>query len=193
LDAGAGAEWTIDGEQNHQIGYFDTCAFSVQLFYSQKIGGQDIIDLITTSIERFAWNGRVGALGYLYCQRLLQEEGGVDGQVSDQLVRPDWDGMKMVPLRPTIGIGRDFDGVCGIPSALVECQLGMIQVYYLHGIPEYTYGSRLHRVAVAEVSVRVRSRIHAFFRLLAATIKPKLLDLQQKEGKSAWFTGFRCG
>jgi hypothetical protein len=84
---------------------------------------------------------------------------------------------------PTIGIGRDFDGVCGIHSAPVECQLGMIQVCYLHGIPEYTYGSRLHRVAVAEVSVCVRSRIHAFFRLLAVTIKHKILILQQNEGK----------
>jgi hypothetical protein len=97
LSAGvaSGSAWTIHGEQSHRIEHFETYAFSVQLSYfgnPQAIGLQDVIDLITSSIERFAWNGRVGARGYLYCQLLSQTQDGMGGQ--DGI--PDCYGMKWV-------------------------------------------------------------------------------------------------
>lgn len=42
------------------------------------IGNQDIIDLINSSIEKFQWEGKVGAAGVMGCQSLTGLVGGVD-------------------------------------------------------------------------------------------------------------------
>jgi hypothetical protein len=57
--------------RNEELVNYRSCAFAVDLSgsdHSQKIGTQDVIDLINTSIEKFAWDGRVGSLGYMYCE-----------------------------------------------------------------------------------------------------------------------------
>ena len=57
----------------HQLVQYGTCAFGVTAGYQigvayVKIGNQDIIDLIHSSIDKFQWNGLVGAKGELQCQ-----------------------------------------------------------------------------------------------------------------------------
>lgn len=67
--------WEVEaavGEQHQIVGY-GTCNFGVTGttgtgdvdFY---LGAQDIVDIINTSIEMFAWNGFVGASGNMTCQ-----------------------------------------------------------------------------------------------------------------------------
>ncbi len=58
-----------------------TCVFGVQSDYvaakanaAYKVGGQDIIDLITDSISRFSYNGKVGASGGMDCKGDLSSQ-----------------------------------------------------------------------------------------------------------------------
>ncbi|CDM27563.1 unnamed protein product [Penicillium roqueforti FM164] len=54
----------------HQLVQYGTCAFGVTSGSSgARIGNQDIIDLINSSIARFEWNGLVGAKGSISCQQ----------------------------------------------------------------------------------------------------------------------------
>ena len=69
-----GGTWTIETvmDQNHQLAQYRSCAFSAHALDatvpSAHIGNQDIIDLITTSVARFARDGLVAAHGYMACQ-----------------------------------------------------------------------------------------------------------------------------
>ncbi|KAJ4361764.1 hypothetical protein N0V83_010704 [Neocucurbitaria cava] len=52
---------------------YGTCALGVQSFDSASgtwynVGNQDIIDVINTSIQKFTFNGLVGAKGNMHCQ-----------------------------------------------------------------------------------------------------------------------------
>jgi len=38
-----------------------------------KIGNQDIIDAINESINRFTWDGKVGAAGHMKCQEWIDD------------------------------------------------------------------------------------------------------------------------
>jgi hypothetical protein len=69
-----GGTWTVEAVFNlpHQLVQFGTCAFGVQAKDVTgawfKVGNQDIIDLIHSSVDRFSWNGLVGAKGTMPCQ-----------------------------------------------------------------------------------------------------------------------------
>ncbi|KAJ4369601.1 hypothetical protein N0V83_005363 [Neocucurbitaria cava] len=65
-----GGTWTVAVGQ-HQLVQYGTCAFGVtpedSLNYAY-IGNQDIIDVINASIQKFSYNGKVGAKGVMGCQ-----------------------------------------------------------------------------------------------------------------------------
>ncbi len=73
--AGTQGSWEVEssvGEQ-HQLVQYGTCAFGVTGTTGTgdvdfNVGAQDIVDLITSSIQMFASDGLVGALGNMACQ-----------------------------------------------------------------------------------------------------------------------------
>lgn len=67
-----GGSWTILTSDQHQLVQYGTCAFGVtteDLLPALSIGNQDIIDLINSSIQKFSWNGLVGARGQMACRQ----------------------------------------------------------------------------------------------------------------------------
>lgn len=71
----AGGTWSVyEGADLSptQIVSYGTCVMDVKGRTPDdgtfKIGNQDIIDIINSSIEKFAWNGLVGAMGTTACQ-----------------------------------------------------------------------------------------------------------------------------
>jgi hypothetical protein len=69
---GAG-EWTVEGFllQDHQLVEWKTCAFgimSIQATMLFLVGNQDIIDLLRDSVRDFTLDGRVGAMGKMWCR-----------------------------------------------------------------------------------------------------------------------------
>ncbi|KAH7129015.1 putative necrosis-inducing factor-domain-containing protein [Dactylonectria macrodidyma] len=75
-----GGTWTVGaGGEHHQLVQYGTCAFGAQgdgSINAAYIGNQDIIDLINSSIDKFQWNGLVGAKGSMGCQSLKGLVGG---------------------------------------------------------------------------------------------------------------------
>jgi hypothetical protein len=76
-----GGRWEVENflGQQHQLVEWGTCAFGVQanhvgspFFY---VGNEDIIDVINTSIQKFSWNGLVGAKGFMWCNPLTLSPG----------------------------------------------------------------------------------------------------------------------
>ena len=68
--AGSGT-WPVAAGAQRQLVQYGTCALGAQLSNTANIayvGNQDIIDLINTSIDKFSWNGKVGAKGTMDCQ-----------------------------------------------------------------------------------------------------------------------------
>jgi hypothetical protein len=78
---GSQGTWEVEnaiGEQ-HQLVQYGSCAFGVQGDGKNgnvdfHVGSQDIVDLINSSVQQFASNGKVGASGYMTCN------GDVEGQ-----------------------------------------------------------------------------------------------------------------
>ncbi|KAJ5745953.1 hypothetical protein N7520_011135 [Penicillium odoratum] len=67
----SGGTWTFEGfGVQHQLVQYGTCAFGVTVSadYYTMIGNEDIIDLITDSIEKYKWEGKVGAKGHMMCE-----------------------------------------------------------------------------------------------------------------------------
>lgn len=69
-----GGDWTVDSSGvQHQLVQYGGCAFGIQGQGSPvgnvdfTIGNQDIIDIITTSINMFGGSGQVGAKGTMSC------------------------------------------------------------------------------------------------------------------------------
>ncbi|KAF9037159.1 putative necrosis-inducing factor-domain-containing protein, partial [Panaeolus papilionaceus] len=65
--------YTLPIDSYFEIESFGTCAIGgfsafVRPMSNVKIGGQDVIDIITDSVRRFQWNGLVGAKGDMRCQ-----------------------------------------------------------------------------------------------------------------------------
>lgn len=75
-----GGTWTTWGNPQRQLVQYGSCAFGVQTNEGTwyKVGNQDIIDLIHSSIEKFQWNGLVGAKGSMNCQSLDDSWVGVE-------------------------------------------------------------------------------------------------------------------
>jgi hypothetical protein len=75
-----GGTWTVGlGGEHHQLVQYGTCAFGINGDSSANaayIGNQDIIDLINSSIQKFSWEGKVGAKGHMSCQSLQGLVGG---------------------------------------------------------------------------------------------------------------------
>ncbi len=77
---GTDSEWEIEnviGEQHQLVGY-GSCNFGVQGSGAGpnagfKVGAQDIVDLIQSSIQKYEWNGKVGAEGVMPCVGLSTE------------------------------------------------------------------------------------------------------------------------
>ncbi|KAF2664834.1 glycoside hydrolase family 18 protein [Microthyrium microscopicum] len=74
--------WEVEAavHEQHQIVQAGTCAFGVQGSTGEgsvdfSVGAQDIVDLINSSVQQFASNGKVGAGGNMACN-------GNNGQVS---------------------------------------------------------------------------------------------------------------
>ncbi|OIW24824.1 hypothetical protein CONLIGDRAFT_684731 [Coniochaeta ligniaria NRRL 30616] len=65
-----GGQWSVTSGSQHQLVQWGTCAFGVQgccgdaFFY---IGNEDIIDIIHDSINKFGFNGIIGAKGRMQC------------------------------------------------------------------------------------------------------------------------------
>lgn len=79
-----GGTWTVEASTGnpHQLVQYGTCAFGVKLVqasegWQYKVGNQDIIDLITTSIEKFEKDGLVAARGIMQCEALVGHPMGV--------------------------------------------------------------------------------------------------------------------
>ncbi|DAA73860.1 TPA_exp: Uncharacterized protein A8136_4063 [Trichophyton benhamiae CBS 112371] len=68
----AGGTWTVQVGGWHQLVQFGTCALGVRNagpgWHAIKVGNQDIIDVINTSIQKFKWFDKVGASGEMPCQ-----------------------------------------------------------------------------------------------------------------------------
>lgn len=68
------ASWEVESfvKQQHQLVEYGSCAFGVQGGKDGDayflVGNQDIIDIIHTSIEKFAAAGTVGAKGEMVCR-----------------------------------------------------------------------------------------------------------------------------
>jgi hypothetical protein len=65
--------------QQHEIEKEGTCIFGVQAIGKDgnidfHVGGQDIVDIITTSIEKFGGSGRVGASGSMLCKGTVKSQ-----------------------------------------------------------------------------------------------------------------------
>lgn len=65
-----GGTWTIGEDDQRTLATYGTCAFGVEVEsgFVGYVGNQDIIDLINSSIEMFAWGALVGAKGEMSCQ-----------------------------------------------------------------------------------------------------------------------------
>ena len=80
---GGGGSWEVENvaQSFHQLVQYGSCAFGVQGHSGSSpgfnVGNQDIIDLIHSSVDKFAWNGLVGSKGDMPCQPLLVSEGNV--------------------------------------------------------------------------------------------------------------------
>ncbi|KAL5337697.1 hypothetical protein BJX70DRAFT_409027 [Aspergillus crustosus] len=75
-DATTGFTTPVAGKQHREIGHYGTCAFGVQALKVDghatfQTGGQDIIDLIKDSVNKYAWQGKVGAKGTMRCKGTL--------------------------------------------------------------------------------------------------------------------------
>ena len=73
--AGGDGEWEVENviAEQHQIVGYGSCNFGVQGSGSApnlgfKVGAQDIVDLIQSSIQKYEWNGKVGAEGVMPCR-----------------------------------------------------------------------------------------------------------------------------
>jgi len=63
--------WPVASGAQRKLVQYGTCALGAQLSNTANIayvGNQDIIDLINTSIDKFSWNGKVGAKCTMDCQ-----------------------------------------------------------------------------------------------------------------------------
>jgi hypothetical protein len=66
--------WTVQLGSQHQLVQYGTCAIGVGANPGSgtvHVGNQDIIDLINTSINKFSYQGKVGAKGVTSCQGAL--------------------------------------------------------------------------------------------------------------------------
>lgn len=73
--AGTDGSWEVEAAvgKQHQLVQSGTCAFGVTGTIGMgdvafHVGAQDIVDLINSSVQTFAWNGLVGASGSMSCQ-----------------------------------------------------------------------------------------------------------------------------
>jgi hypothetical protein len=71
-----GGTWTIacGGPSQRTYATYGTCAVGAHCAYSSAdavyIGNQDTIDIINSSIQKFSYQGKVGALGHMGCQSI---------------------------------------------------------------------------------------------------------------------------
>ncbi|KAK3937373.1 putative necrosis-inducing factor-domain-containing protein [Diplogelasinospora grovesii] len=84
--AGGGTWYVLGIAGQRQLVQYGTCAFGVTVFIPRgvlltKIGNQDIINRINTSIDKFASNGLVGAEGLMECEDILSADGYRDDPV----------------------------------------------------------------------------------------------------------------
>lgn len=74
--------WTVGRDDKYlvQLASCGSCTFGVETdnFFSTAVGNQDAADVITDSIAKFAWNGRVGAEGYMGCETDFGQLAGTD-------------------------------------------------------------------------------------------------------------------
>ncbi|KAF7969261.1 hypothetical protein HWV62_27856 [Athelia sp. TMB] len=74
-----GGTWTTGSGSQRQLVQFGTCALGVTVENGlAKVGNQDIIDLINSSIQMFGSGGRVAAKGTMPCQGALGGTSTVD-------------------------------------------------------------------------------------------------------------------
>ncbi len=83
LQAGAATDrgiWTEPRIGHHSIASHGTCVFGVEGTGSAidnadyKVGGQDVVDLITDAIRQFTWEGKVGAHGFMDCKGTIKAQ-----------------------------------------------------------------------------------------------------------------------
>ncbi|KAK3500592.1 hypothetical protein B0T13DRAFT_535440 [Neurospora crassa] len=70
---GTQGQWTVENGQQHQLVQYGACKFGIQGLNKHgngwfHVGAQDIVDIITDSINKFGGSGRVGAKGLMDCK-----------------------------------------------------------------------------------------------------------------------------
>lgn len=70
---------TVVGHNQREVAKYGSCAFGIEASKTKGnvkfwVGGQDVIDLINSSIENYGKNGRVGAKGDMLCNGNLQSQ-----------------------------------------------------------------------------------------------------------------------
>lgn len=75
-----GGTWTVILNIQRTLVTYGTCAFGVTetTGLNAKIGNQDIIDLINSSIQMFTYEGLVGSKGSMSCQGVVGGNSNVD-------------------------------------------------------------------------------------------------------------------
>ena len=70
-NVGGSGIWPVAAGAQRKLLQYGTYALGAQLSNTANIayvGNHDVIDLIDTSIDKFSWNGKVGATGTMDCQ-----------------------------------------------------------------------------------------------------------------------------
>ncbi|KAF7554695.1 hypothetical protein G7Z17_g2698 [Cylindrodendrum hubeiense] len=82
IEGDATTEWTtlVVGEEQREIASYGSCAFGVEATETTgnanfQVGGQDVIDIINSAINRFGGSGNIGAQGEMDCNGNIKDQG----------------------------------------------------------------------------------------------------------------------
>jgi hypothetical protein len=81
IEGDGSTEWTVQvtGMRQRKIAAHKSCAFGVE---ATKVdgnievffGGQDLINIINTSVKKYGKNGKIGAVGDLHCKGNIKQQ-----------------------------------------------------------------------------------------------------------------------
>ncbi|KAJ4197154.1 hypothetical protein NW767_009046 [Fusarium falciforme] len=81
IEGDGGTKWTtqVVGKNQRKIAAAGTCAFGVEATkvdgnVNFAFGGQDLIDIINTSVEKYSKDGKIGATGDLHCSGNVKQQ-----------------------------------------------------------------------------------------------------------------------
>ncbi|KAM6532556.1 hypothetical protein FSOLCH5_001980 [Fusarium solani] len=81
IEGDGGTKWTtqVVGKNQRKIAGAGTCAFGVEATkidgnVNFAFGGQDLIDIINTAVEKYNKDGKIGATGDLHCSGNVKQQ-----------------------------------------------------------------------------------------------------------------------